>query len=171
MLHPLVEVAESEVIHGKGLVAAGLIRKGEVVSRLEPNQPTYRIEDILKMSDEEQQYVLHFAYQCDDETFVAEQGPERFMNHSCDPNTYWLDDETMIARRDIQPGEELTYDYATTDITIPFEMACSCDSPNCRRKVTHLDHLKPEWQAQYGEYLPQHVLRAIEKSRQQINED
>jgi hypothetical protein len=37
------------------------------------------------------------------------------MNHSCDPNTWFVGDTKMTARRDIEPEEELTYDYATTD--------------------------------------------------------
>src|SRR5688500_9414364 len=33
------------------------------------------------------------------------------MNHSCDPNCSMQDEVTLAARRDIQPGEELTGDY------------------------------------------------------------
>lgn len=38
-----------------------------------------------------------------------------FENHSCDPTTWFVDDITMNARRDILPGEEITYDYSTTE--------------------------------------------------------
>ncbi|GIK27417.1 MAG: SET domain-containing protein-lysine N-methyltransferase [Chloroflexi bacterium] len=161
MLHPHVVVAEGETIHGKGLVATALILAGEVVSRLEPFQPHYAIADVMLMSSEEIDHVLHIAYQNSATTLVAEQGDERFMNHSCDPTTWWADDNTLVARRDIQPGEELTYDYATTDITIPFEMTCRCGAANCRGVVTNLDHLNPDWQRQYGEMIPAHTLAAV----------
>ena len=54
----------------------------------------------------------------------------RFINHSCKPNC-WVDvvDKTIWIRaaRNIQPGEELTYDYNTEgDKTIP----CRC-RPGC----------------------------------------
>lgn len=54
----------------------------------------------------------------------------RFINHSCRPNCWWeIVDATIWIRagRRIEPGEELTYDYATIgDHTIP----CRC-RPDC----------------------------------------
>lgn len=161
MLHPHVVVTEGETIHGKGLVATAPIAAGEVVSRLEPFQPHYQISDVLAMTPDEIEHILHVAYQNSATTLVAEQGDERFMNHSCDPNTWWADDDTMVARRDIRAGEEITYDYATTDITIPYTMKCRCGASNCRGVVTNLDYLDPEWQRQYGDHLPAHTLAAI----------
>ena len=45
---------------------------------------------------------------------VIARKPTFFQNHSCDPTTWWVDDITLVARRDILPGEEITYDYGTT---------------------------------------------------------
>ena len=56
----------------------------------------------------------------------------RYVNHACNPNCYveifghhiWI-----IASRDIEPGEELTYDYNTDGVAgIP----CRC-RPRCKR--------------------------------------
>lgn len=165
MLHPLITLEQNEVIEGKGLVATGLIRAGEVVSRLEPGQPHFLITEVITWPQSEQDALLHYAYQCSETEIVSEQGPEKYMNHSCDPNTWWLDDDTMIARRDIQPGEEITYDYATTEIAIPWEMDCACGSALCRHKVTHLDYLDPDWQARFGDHLPAHTRKAIAAAR------
>ncbi len=161
MLHPFVKVADLGVIQGKGLVATGFIRQGEIVSTLEPDQPMYRIADVQSWPQAEQDKLLHYAYQCSATHLVNEQGDERFMNHACDPNTWWADNDTMIARRNIQPGEELTYDYATTEITIPYEMPCTCGSSNCRGLVTNQDYLDPNWQKIYGEHLPDYTLACI----------
>ena len=158
MLHPLVEVKDLGVIQGKGLIARGLIHKGEVVSKLEPDEPMYLISEVLSWSQAEQDKLMHYAYQCSKTHVVNEQGDERYMNHSCDPNTWWTDNDTMVARRDIQPGEEITYDYATTEITIPFEMACGCGSLKCRGVVTNRDYLNLDWQLEYGGYLPDFTL-------------
>ena len=66
--------------------------------------------------------------------------PFRYANHSCDPNCElcsWEETEGDItpdrvwftALRAIQPGEELTIDYAwEADAAIP----CGCGSANCR---------------------------------------
>jgi SET domain-containing protein len=64
----------------------------------------------------------------------------RWINHSCDPNceTEEEDDRIFIdALRDIQPGEELFYDYAL-EIDEPIteeskrKYACYCGSSKCR---------------------------------------
>ena len=87
------------------------------------------------------------------------------MNHSCDPNTWWADGKSIVARRNIRPGEEVTYDYSTTDVDLVFEMECACGSSNCRGRISNLDYLDPTWREQYGSNLPPHVLTAIEFTR------
>ncbi|MFN9901186.1 MAG: SET domain-containing protein-lysine N-methyltransferase, partial [bacterium] len=37
------------------------------------------------------------------------------INHSCEPNCGTLGTSSVIAMRDIETGEELTFDYAMTD--------------------------------------------------------
>jgi SET domain-containing protein len=58
----------------------------------------------------------------------------RFINHACKPNCYSnIIDKTIwiIAGRNIEPGEELTYDYYTDgEKTIQ----CRC-RPGCKRKL------------------------------------
>lgn len=165
MLHPHVKAMTNDVIHGNGLVAEKPIKAGEIVSQLNPGMPTMTIEEVLTKQGAELAYILHYAYQCSETLVVFEDEPERFMNHSCDPNVWWGDDNTMIARRDIAVGEELTYDYAMTEVTLPFEMICDCGTPLCRKKVTNLDHLLPDWQARYGDYLPSHTRKAIAQAQ------
>jgi SET domain-containing protein len=57
----------------------------------------------------------------------------RFINHSCDPNTFTRFTATraeFYALRDIAKGEELTNDYGHShhDGKLP----CRCGAPNCR---------------------------------------
>ena len=56
----------------------------------------------------------------------------RFINHACQPNCWWeVVDKTIWIRasRTIQPGEELTYDYATIgDHTIKCRCRPDCDT-------------------------------------------
>ena len=58
----------------------------------------------------------------------------RLINHSCTPNCWWEIAGTTIwirASRTIEPGEELTYDYATIgDKTIQ----CRC-RPGCKTRL------------------------------------
>ena len=63
----------------------------------------------------------------------------RFVNHSCEPNCYAEIKQTsehssrhiiIIAKRPIETGEEITYDYQfpIEDEKIP----CLCGAPSCR---------------------------------------
>ncbi len=56
------------------------------------------------------------------------QEPERFMNHSCVPNTKIVG-RSDVALRMIPSGEEITSDYIDT----PYEnFRCNCGSGRCR---------------------------------------
>ncbi|TAH25576.1 MAG: SET domain-containing protein-lysine N-methyltransferase [Cytophagales bacterium] len=61
-----------------------------------------------------------------------------FINHSCDPNAWMVNDGDVAARRKILKGEQITIDYATFVVN-EFESAkinpCLCGSYNCRGEV------------------------------------
>jgi uncharacterized protein len=59
--------------------------------------------------------------------------PARLLNHSCQPNCdAELEDGRIwiVARRDIQPGEELTFNYGY-DLADYRDYPCSCGAPEC----------------------------------------
>jgi len=113
-------------IHGEGLFALKLIHTGEIVVRwqkkeLSPSQ-------FESLSNSEKMYVGVE----NGKKFLME-GPARYINHSCAPNTVpgKLCD---IALRDIQPGEEITTDYK--DFFIPSgSFTCTCKHLSCRRVI------------------------------------
>jgi hypothetical protein len=74
----------------------------------------------------------------------------RFGNHSCNPNLWWLDSLTLGARRDIEVGEEVTTDYATSTAVPGFRMTCSCGSENCRHVITGEDWNLETLRTSYG---------------------
>ncbi|MBY0112937.1 MAG: SET domain-containing protein-lysine N-methyltransferase [Phycisphaerales bacterium] len=55
-------------------------------------------------------------------------------NHSCSPNLGVKGQIVVVTRRAIQPGEELTFDYDTTETT-PQPWPCRCGSPACRGTI------------------------------------
>ncbi len=69
----------------------------------------------------------------------------RFINHSCEASCLSAGFDFEIAVRDILPGEELTDDYGTLNLSEPFQ--CLCDSARCRDLVLPDDFLQyaPEW--------------------------
>lgn len=61
------------------------------------------------------------------------RNPARYMNHSCDGNCEAInyDGEIwIVARKRIQDGEELTYDYGY-DMEHFLDHPCACGSDNC----------------------------------------
>ena len=77
------------------------------------------------------------------------------LNHSCEPNVGWADDETIVALRDIAPGEELTLDYATAISDPDFVLMCHCETYRCRQVIEGTDWRIPQLQKRYaGQWAP-----------------
>jgi hypothetical protein len=62
----------------------------------------------------------------------------RFINHSCEANCLSIGFDFEIAVRDIHPGEQLTDEYGTLNLSEPFR--CHCGSARCRG-VVHPDDI------------------------------
>ena len=75
-----------------------------------------------------------------------------FSNHSCAPNIGVKGQIVFVAMRAIEPGEELTHDWAMTDDDT-YEMTCRCGAPECRGQVTGQDWRRPELQTRYRGYI------------------
>ena len=84
------------------------------------------------------------------------------MNHSCDPNIWMSDAFTLSARRRIEPGEELTADYALWLYDVDWVLdPCRCGSPLCRGRVTGRDWQLPELQVRYAGHFTPFINRLI----------
>jgi len=162
MLHPAIAIKDSG-IQGKGLFATTDVKTGEVTWRQNPNQSRYHIVTIRSWPQAEQEKFFRLAYQVGDEWYHgpvdgAAFDPADYMNHSCDPNTWFVDDATMVARRDIKTGEEITYDYAMSETDENFVLRCKCGASNCREVVRGSDYrLNESVQKKYGNHVLAHV--------------
>ncbi len=116
----------NSAIKGSGVFAVEPIRKGETVIIWHPKKQLTS-SDITNLSDAEKHYVLPL----DQNTFLLMGEPERYVNHSCDPNTrvHKLSD---VAIRDIKAGEEITGDYSKDGTLVGF--SCNCGSINCCKR-------------------------------------
>lgn len=169
MLHHAIVVKDSG-IQGRGLFAAENIKAGEITWWQGPNEPRYHIDTIRRWPLEKQEKFFRLAYQVDEECYHgpvdgSAVDPADFMNHSCDPNTWFIDDATMVARRKIQSGEEITYDYATSEIAETYVLPhCNCGAPDCRQIVRGPDYrLLPAVREKYGTHVMAHVYRSTNR--------
>ena len=87
-----------------------------------------------------------------------------YMNHSCDPNLWLVDELTLVARRDISKNEELTIDYAIEllDESYVMKHECNCHASCCRKVVTGRDWQLKEVQNAHREHFSPFVNRRIE---------
>jgi hypothetical protein len=128
-------------IHGYGVIATRPYKKGDVlchgdgVLHLEDAEfdDTYAL--IVDGDESGKGDVLFWDLACQ----------TRWINHSCDPNSEVCSEwdreaDTLrawwVALRDIEPGEELTYDYAfSAEVAEP----CACGAPTCRGLIVDDD--------------------------------
>lgn len=87
--------------------------------------------------------------------------PADYINHSCEPNAWLVGQITLVARRDIAAGEEICYDYATSDGSPYDEFTCHCGTPTCRKQVTgddwRLPHLQQRYAGHFSPYLQHRI--------------
>lgn len=136
-------------VHGRGLFARTPYGPGELVGEYRGRIIDASAEiDTSSAWDSDPAYTLLFAI---DDNLMIDAGVKgnsiRFINHSCDPNceTTLEDDRVFVhARRQIPPGEELTYDYNLRPGDPddgPEAYPCRCGSENCRGTMIDADLL------------------------------
>lgn len=160
-LNPKCE-ARDHVEGGRGVFARDKILNEELVSlwggriihksELDPTMPRFT-QRVLQIDEE--LYLLT----------AREKEPNDCFNHSCDPNLGFFGQIALVAMRDIEAGEELTFDYAMSDGGPYDEFDCYCDSPNCRGKVTGNDWKLPELWEKYDGYFSPYLARRIKSLR------
>ena len=81
-------------------------------------------------------------------SFIGSSGNvDDYVNHSCDPNCgleFAGDRIYLKAIKPIKRGEELTFDYATSQKSFPFRFHCRCGSRECRGEIGNYDEI-PEY--------------------------
>ena len=108
----------------------------------------------------------HRSIQIDEDLYLVsadEPAPGDMFNHSCNPNCVLLGSQVLVAWRDINVGEELTFDYATCDDSDYDEFKCGCSEPNCRITVTGQDWKRPDLQEKYEGHFSSYLARRIAK--------
>ena len=80
---------------------------------------------------------------------------ERF-NHNCDPNVGIKGQIIVLARRNIEPGEEICFDYDTTEISsVPFR--CRCGAKKCRKIIDGTAWKNPKFVSENKKYLSRYL--------------
>ena len=115
-------------IDRQGLFANRNFKKGEVVTKWDTSK-VISPEEYEKISDEVKEHISNLG----NGKYLIVQAPEKYINHSCDPNTYVYNAQD-IALRDINSREEITSDYSTDSIG-KHSFKCNCGSINCKQII------------------------------------
>lgn len=160
---------KNSTIQGKGLFAKEQIRQGEIVAI---KGGAVLTKDEWSVLEKE---LGSAEIQIDDNFFIAprtqaeREGSMIYTNHSCEPNIGIQGQIVFIAMCNIEAGEELTHDWATTDSADNFEMDCNCGSKNCRRKITGKDWMNKELQEKYKGYFSWYLQKKIDNNTSHIH--
>lgn len=135
-------VVHSSGIHGKGVFAKKLIRKGTRIIEYRGVRSTIALEREKPVNDPRNPHHTFLFELSDGSTIEAgvAGNAARWINHSCDPNCEAIEDDGRVfihARQTIRAGDEFTYDYR---LSIPGRVtqrarqayACHCGAMTCR---------------------------------------
>jgi uncharacterized protein len=133
----------NSALDGKGLFAKQHISKDELLIDFSSGPGKFiSLKEADVLYDKGYDYMI----QVDDDLFFAAMTDEDLkdedcINHFCEPNCGIRGSLQVVARRDIQPGEEITFDYAVTESS-DYSMRCRCGREYCRRIITGNDWKK-----------------------------
>lgn len=145
---PLFRIRNS-AIQGKGAFALRRIKKGQMITEYTGERITP--EEVERRYDDGSMNRHHtFLFEVDENTVIdatRRRSPARYINHCCQPNCEALNDDGRIfisAIKNVQPGVELTYDYAYDheghlSKALIAQYPCFCGAKRCRGTI-----LKPK---------------------------
>ncbi len=136
---PVRRVTIVGVLGQRGVVAIEAIPTGEVVLVVNGARTARPSRYSIQVGEHE-----HIDLPADvDPVRSAEDHPWQFLNHSCAPNAR-LVGRTVVAARPIEAGDEITFDYNTTEYDMASPFDCRCGAKGCNgRRIAGFRHLAP----------------------------
>jgi uncharacterized protein len=155
MIHPQTALSFIDPIVGFGVIATKRIPRGTITWARDRMDSAMTEAEVTRLGP-------LFRAQLDRFSFIDGAGLRilcwdiaRYVNHSCEAVCLAPGVDFEIAVRDIEPGEQLTDDYGTLNLTEPFE--CACSSKACRKIIQPDDpmRLADGWDAQVQAAFPE----------------
>jgi hypothetical protein len=164
-IHPALEVRESS-IHGRGVFAKSNVEQRERLAIF--GGDIMLIDEVYTLPEP----IQEFPMQIDERFVLGSRRPRKpedveFFNHSCNPSCGFKGQIFLVAMRDIEEGEEVTFDYAmvvsrSVGSDLVFEMQCSCGAPDCRRRITEDDWKLSALRSRYVGYFSYYLQEKID---------
>ena len=140
----------NSVLAGRRSEAVGVLRAdGEY--RLVTLRSVDAGERLFRMEGEEMSRPSRYSVQLAEDLHLDLEGGQsmeeildryywRFMNHSCEPNSC-IRERDVYALRAVEPWENVTFDYNTTEYEMAEPFECRCASRGCLKQIGGFKHL------------------------------
>lgn len=116
-------------IHGEGMIAGRRFEAGDVVWRL-TGKPVFGA-----VTESGPNYIG-----LGPDVWIDPDLPLDHINHHCEPNAAFGPRRQLLALRPIEPHEEVTIDYSTTEADPAWSMPCACGALGCRQMLYAIQH-------------------------------
>ncbi|MFO0555232.1 MAG: SET domain-containing protein [Polyangiaceae bacterium] len=133
MLHPATELRFIDSVIGYGVFATQRIPKGTLTWVRDELDQTFTPERMKRFSTFHRELLDRYSFVDRHGDYVLCWDHARYINHACEATSLSPGYGFEIAVRDIEQGEELTDDYGTLNIDVPF--TCCCGSAVCRKEI------------------------------------
>lgn len=154
MVHPFSELRFVNATIGYGVFATQFIPRGTITWVFDDLDQVITNDKAASLSKLTHQFLDKYSYRNGRGERILCWDHSRFINHSCRPTSLAPGFDLEIAVRDIEPGEEITDDYASLNLDTEFE--CACGTPECRKVIGPDDFqfCAPRWDLLVGEAFP-----------------
>ena len=143
----MIDLLLSESKNGKSIVANRDFKKNEPIIEFQGELFTYKQLPTPYNGDDD-----HYI-QIESDLYIGPSGDlDDFVNHSCNPNSgikVTSKKVVLIAIKNIQVGQEISFDYSTTMDEDDWEMDCNCGSQYCRKRIRDFKYLSKKIQKKY----------------------
>ena len=135
-------------IHNKGIFAFRDIKKEEIISR-------FKGPIKFKINRNKRDALLHPDWVgITKDHWMDPERPQKFFNHSCNPNASIKGRIFIESIKNIRKDEEITFDYSTIEGDLRWEMKCKCKEKNCRKIIKSIQFLPKRQIIKYMPYIP-----------------
>ena len=156
-----------DTLKGKGLFASEEIPKDSIVVIFGGYVMSLEEERHLGEGMTDFAHMIHenFVFGVRDKDRITKTD---FVNHSCNPNCGFSGQIFLTAMRNIEPHEEITFDYATIVMgtagnRLSYNIECECGDAKCRGFITQNDWQKKELRVKYKGYFQPYIQKALDE--------
>lgn len=145
---------KKSTIRGKGVFALKDFEKDELILHMDGE--VVETDNPSRFPREMQDHLFPFDKKGGKISYVIQEDPGKYINHSCEPNAGIRNNRDIVAIRKIRKGEEIFFDYSMNSIDAridPWKMKCECKSKNCRKTISDFDSLNEETKRKYKDYV------------------